>query len=149
VFAKFGPYGSLENVSTSIGHGRVPWANEPKCATCHTGVAEVDTGNALYRNATGHGGVYCTSCHSSPHAMVPTSQSADNYQALQYQGKALPIADCGVCHKSSKGESNLGEYLEAHGGNSPERPNMCYICHTSVNTANTAQWPHQFQWKSR
>lgn len=142
-------HGSLENVSTTIGEGRIPWLNEPKCSTCHAGIAEVDTAAILYRNATGHGGVYCTSCHSSPHAMVPSSQSADNYQSLQYQGKALPIGDCGVCHSNSKGENNLREYIEAHGGNNPESPNMCYICHTSVNSADITQWPHEFQWKSR
>jgi hypothetical protein len=142
-------HGSLSNVSNTIEQGRVPWVNEPKCVNCHSGIAQVDTSDTLYRNASGHGGIYCASCHSSPHAMVPSSQMADNYQALQYQGKALPIGDCAVCHNNSKGESNLREYLEAHGGTNPESANMCYICHTSVNTANTAQWPHSFQWKSR
>ena len=118
-------HGDLKNISASIGQGRVPWVNEPKCVTCHAGVAEVDTGSTLYRNDTGHGGMYCASCHSSPHAIVPTSQLADNYQALQYQGKALPIGDCAVCHRTSKGggNGNLGEYMEAHGGTNPERPN--------------------------
>jgi hypothetical protein len=142
-------HGDLKQVSASIEGGRIPWVNEPGCVTCHTGVAQVDTGTDLYRNSTGHGGVYCTSCHSSPHAMVPTSQEADNYQALQYQGKAVPISDCAACHRNSKGESNLREYLEAHGGTNPERANGCYICHTSVNTADTSQWPHSFQWKNR
>jgi hypothetical protein len=109
----------------------------------------VDTGTTLYRNDTGHGGIFCTSCHSSPHAMVPSSQLADNYQALQYQGKALPISDCKVCHNTSKGQGATGDYLETHGGPNPEHPNMCYICHTSVNTTDTSQWPHMFQWKSR
>ena len=71
----------------TIDQGRIPWANEPKCVTCHLGVAQVDTRNTLYRNVTGHGGIYCANCHSSPHALVPSSQLADNYQALQYQGK--------------------------------------------------------------
>jgi len=142
-------HGDLANVSTTIDQGRVPWASEPKCATCHTGVPQVDTGTLLSRNATGHGGIYCTSCHSSPHAMVPSSQQADNYQALQYQGKAVPIGACEVCHRTSKGAGNLGEYLEAHGGTRPEHANMCYNCHTSVNTADTSKWPHSFQWKSR
>jgi hypothetical protein len=142
-------HGDLTQVSSSIGQGRVPWVSEPKCVTCHGGVAQVDTGSTLYRNATGHSGIYCASCHSSPHAMVPTSQPADNYQALEYQGKAVPIADCAACHRNSKGGGNLGEYPEAHEGTNPEHPNGCYICHTSVNTNNTSQWPHAFQWKSR
>ncbi len=142
-------HGTLENVSGTIENGRIPWTNEPKCAECHTGIAEVDTGTTLYRNATGHGGIYCASCHSSPHAMVPSSQLADNYQALQYQGEALPIGDCGVCHSNSRGEEELGEYMEAHGGANPEHANMCYICHTSVDSVDTGEWPHHFQWKSR
>jgi hypothetical protein len=142
-------HGSLEEVSASIDSGRVPWVNEPECVTCHSGVAQVDTGTALYRNSTGHGGVYCTSCHSSPHAMVPASQEADNYQALQYQGKAVPIADCAACHRSSRGDDEMEEYLEKHGGTNPERANGCYICHTSMNTTDTTNWPHSFQWKDR
>jgi hypothetical protein len=142
-------HGALSNVSATIDQGRVPWVNEPKCAACHAGIAEVDTGATLYRNDTGHGGIYCTSCHSSPHAMVPSSQLADNYQALQYQGKALPIGDCGVCHNNSKGEGVSGDYLETHGGANPEHANMCYICHTSVDSIDTTKWPHMFQWKRR
>jgi hypothetical protein len=142
-------HGDLKQVAGSIESGRTPWVNEPQCITCHSGVAQVDTGTTLYRNSTGHGGVYCTSCHSSPHAMVPTSQQADNYQALQYMGKAVPIGDCAACHRNSKGDNNLGEYLEAHGGTNPERANACYICHTSINTNDTGRWPHSFQWKTR
>jgi hypothetical protein len=142
-------HGTLTNVSTSITQGRVPWVSEPRCVSCHPGVAQVDTSSTLYRNAEGHGGIYCASCHSSPHAMVPTSQQADNYQALQYQGKAVPIGDCAACHHTSRGEQNLREYLEKHGGTNPEKANGCYICHTSINTTDTTQWPHSFQWKSR
>ncbi len=146
-------HGDLANVSSSIDAGRIPWVVEPKCATCHTGVAQVDTQNTLYRNAQGHGGVYCTSCHGSPHAMVPTSQRSDNLQALQYEGKALTISDCRVCHRSSRGGnegdgSNLGEFAEEHGGSNPRVAAACFICHTSVST-NTANWPHLFQWKAR
>jgi hypothetical protein len=143
-------HGNLAQVSSSISSGnRTPWASEPKCSTCHSSVDQVDTGTTLYRNATGHGGVYCASCHSSPHAMVPTSQQADNYQAVQYQGKALPIADCKACHNSSRGAGNLREYMEEHGGSNPERPNGCNICHMSVNSTSTSLWPHSFQWKNR
>jgi hypothetical protein len=143
-------HGNLAQVSGSItSSGRVPWVNEPSCVTCHPGVAQVDTGTTLYRNATGHGGVYCASCHSSPHAMVPSSQAADNYQAIQYQGKAVPIADCKACHNSSRGAGGLGDYIETHGGTNPKRSNGCNICHTAVPSTSTALWPHSFQWKAR
>ena len=140
-------HGDLANVSTSIENGRTPWVSEPKCVTCHAGVAEIDTQTTLYRNAMGHGGVYCASCHSSPHAMVPSSQATDNYQAMQYQGAALPIGSCGACHSSSRGRNNMGEFAEAHAGTNPEVKNAGFICHTAILT-NTAKWPHAFQWRA-
>ena len=139
-------HGNLAQVSSSIDSGRIPWVNEPECVACHSGVAGVDTGTVLYRNATGHGGVYCASCHSSPHAMVPSIIASDNYQAVQYQGAVKTIGSCGACHNTSKG-AGTSEYTEEHGGSNPEVPNACNICHTSV-SSNISQWPHAFQWKS-
>lgn len=141
-------HGDLANVGMSIEQGRIPWANEPACATCHTGVAGLDTGTTLYRNALGHGGMYCASCHSSPHAMVPSRVVTDNYQALQYMGKAKTIGDCGVCHQTSRGGGDLGDFAETHGGANPQVANTCFVCHTAIST-NTSLWPHAFQWKSR
>jgi len=138
-------HGDLADVAGSIQKGRVPWANEPACVTCHPGVAQVDTHNSLYRNSTGHGGMYCTSCHSSPHAMVPTSVIVDNYQSLQYQGAAKAIGSCGACHSTSKGHADLGDFMEEHAGNNPRVPNACAICHTAV-SIDTTRWPHAFQW---
>ena len=59
--------------------------------------------------------------------------------------KAKSIGVCSVCHPTSKGEG-LGDFLEAHGGG---RATACSVCHTGISTSNAAQWPHQFQWKSR
>ena len=142
-------HGALSTVGASITAGRVPWVTEPKCVQCHSGVAGVDTGTTLYRNDPSHGGLYCAACHSSPHAMVPTTVVSDNYQALQYQGKALPIGACEVCHKTSKGGGSLGDYLEEHGGTNPQQLNACNVCHTAVTTNNVSNWPHMFQWLSR
>jgi hypothetical protein len=142
-------HGTLAAVGNSITAGRVPWVNEPNCIQCHPGVSGVDTGSVLYRNAPAHGGLYCASCHSSPHAMVPTSVMPDNYQALQYQGKALTIGACETCHKTSRGGGSLGEYMEEHGGTNPQQPNACNICHTGVTSTNVGNWPHNFQWLSR
>lgn len=142
-------HGTLASVGDSVdAEGRIPWVNEPDCVTCHSGVAEVDTHDVLYRNATGHGGLSCPACHGSPHATVPSRQPSDNYQALQYQGQAQTIGSCGVCHRTSKGAGDLSEFAEEHGGSNPERATACAICHTSV-SGNTGQWPHAFQWKSR
>ncbi len=140
-------HGDMANVANTISNnGRIPWLNEPKCVTCHAGVAEVDTGNTLYRNSFGHGGLHCSACHSSPHAMVPSSQASDNYQSNQYQGASKTIASCGACHSSSRG-AGLSDYLEEHGYLNPQRQNGCNICHTQITTTNTTNWPHQFQWK--
>ncbi len=74
-------HGDLAAMAAGLAGGRAPWAEEPKCVSCHPGVADVDTGTTLYRNAIGHGrntagdsGIRCAACHGSPHAMIPTSQ---------------------------------------------------------------------------
>jgi hypothetical protein len=142
-------HGNLKQVGNSIASNqRVPWLNEPKCATCHVNVAEVDTGTILYRNSKGHGSLYCEACHSSPHAMIPSNQASDNYQALQYESKAKTIGSCGACHNSSKGVQNISEFASEHGGTNYQRKNACHICHTAVST-DTTKWPHAYQWKDR
>lgn len=140
-------HGTMRQVAYSIiSSGRIPWVSEPKCASCHGGVAEVESGATLYRNAKGHGGVYCAGCHGSPHAMVPSRESSDNYQALQYQGVARSISSCSACHSGSRG-GGLGEYLGHHGAGGI--PTACNICHTVVTTVDVRLWPHQFQWHNR
>lgn len=144
-------HGTLATVATSIALGsRIPWENEPKCVTCHnTGVAQVDTGTTLYRNAIGHGGLFCTACHGSPHAMTPSGQITDNYQAIQYQGNAMALGDCRSCHEhsTSRGGGSASKFASEHGGS---KLSSCAICHTGFqNASNTLNWPHQFQWKSR
>ena len=142
-------HGDMKNVADTIGSGsRTPWVNEPKCATCHKNIAEIDTGDTLYRNAKGHGTMYCASCHGSPHAMVPSREASDNYQAMQYQNSAKSIGSCGACHANSKGVDNMGEFKGTHAGTNNEQKNACHICHTSI-TTTTAKWPHSYQWMSR
>jgi hypothetical protein len=143
-------HGEMSQVAGSVASSqRTPWINEPKCsdAGCHTGISGVDTGTDLYRKSNGHGGLVCASCHGSPHAMVPSRESADNYQALQYQNKAVTIGSCAACHSGSKGEGS-GEFAEQHGGSNPEQTTACNICHTAV-SSNTSNWPHAYQWKNR
>jgi hypothetical protein len=139
-------HGTMQDVASSIATGsRLPWVNEPMCATCHAGVAEVNTGATLFRNASGHHGLSCPACHGSPHAMVPTTVASDNYQAVHYQTTVATIGSCKVCHATSKGEG-IDEFTEAHGGS---RATACSVCHTAGPSATASQWPHQFQWKSR
>ena len=138
-------HGDMATVASTIASGRVPWMDEPKCVTCHSGIAEVDTGATLYRNAFGHGGLHCSACHYSPHAMVPSRVASDNYQAMQYQGAAKTIGSCGACHSDSRGKG-LADYLGTHGYLRPEKENGCNICHTQITTTDTTKWPHQYQW---
>jgi hypothetical protein len=139
-------HGDMARVASSIqNEGRIPWLSEPACKTCHGGVQEVDTGTTLYRNAAGHGGLFCAACHGSPHAMLPSSQASDRYQALQYQNKAITLGSCGACHDSSRGEG-ADEFGEKHGG-SGGRKTACHVCHTVV-PSNTAAWPHAYTWRN-
>lgn len=142
-------HGNMAAVAGSIPSQRTPWVNEPACSDCHGEVSGVATGTVLYRNAQGHGEVYCAACHGSPHAMVPSEVAADNHQAMQYQGfssKAKSLGSCGVCHNNSRGEeSEIGEFAEQHGGANPERTTACNVCHTSV-VSSTGKWPHSYGW---
>jgi hypothetical protein len=140
-------HGSMADVASSIEDtGRVPWVTEPKCVTCHTAVSGVDTGAKLYRDAWGHGGVYCAACHGSPHAMFPSREASDNYQPLHYQNSSKTIGSCGACHDNSRGGGGE-EFGEEHGGTNG-RPTACRVCHTRVPT-DTTEWPHKYEWKGR
>ncbi len=141
-------HGELSQVAGSIELGRTPWVEEPACADCHSNsIPDVATGTTLYRNATGHGGIYCAACHGSPHAMVPARESIDNYQARQYQiyGIVKTIGSCGTCHETSH-PSELDEFLEEHGGASPEQFIGCHACHTAIPQTATNDWPHNYLW---
>ena len=150
-------HGDMAQVASSItSGGRIPWASEPQCATCHNAtvaIAEVDTGATLYRNARGHGGLGCAACHGSPHAMAPSRESSDNYQMNQYMGSLSGASDplrsmgsCGVCHDSSKPDS-AADFAEEHGSG---RASACSVCHTGfTDAATSSKWPHAFQWKAR
>jgi hypothetical protein len=142
-------HGSMANVASTIAAGRIPWANEPNCVSCHPGVSGVDTGISLYRNSHGHGNLFCSACHGSPHAMIPSLQAKDNYQALQYNGATRPvktIGSCGICHTSSRGINKMGEFASTHGDSTPDKVMSCHVCHTNVSNV-TAKWPHAYQWK--
>ncbi len=139
-------HGDLISLGYSIYGGRVPWETESKCVECHTFVAEVDTGTLLYRNGTGHGGLSCPACHGPAHAQIPSTKDSDNYQAVQYQAKAMPVGSCKVCHSSTKG-GGLNGVVTAHGGGTPT---SCNVCHTGpITTTNPLQFPHRFQQRRR
>lgn len=92
-------HGSVSNVAQTIKNGRQPWLQEPSCgeASCH-GATYAPEPSKLYRNSRGHAGLYCSACHGSPHAIVPTEQANDNVQNIAVQGWAGTIKKCSVCH---------------------------------------------------
>ena len=100
-------HGGLSEVAQSIRNGRQPWLEEPTCAQCHG--SEGATPQPLYRNSTGHGGVYCSACHNSPHAWYPSKQAVDNKQPVALQGSSGAIGRCSVCHTNRLSGENPHE----------------------------------------
>jgi hypothetical protein len=76
---------------------RRPWIDLPRCGTCHASQFAENDGKR-YRDSVGHGGLYCESCHGSPHAILPTIQYNDNIQNIALQGHPGTLDTCTVCH---------------------------------------------------
>ena len=90
-------HGTMGAMANGIELGRIPWVQEPRCATCHTSSYAENPGT-LYRNSIGHGGIMCEGCHNSTHADLPTRDAEDNANNLALQGYAGTLSDCRVCH---------------------------------------------------
>jgi hypothetical protein len=56
--------------------------------------------NTLFRMSEGHGGLACSACHGSPHAILPTNQANDNIQNIRLQGTAGTLRNCLFRHTS-------------------------------------------------
>jgi hypothetical protein len=92
-------HGTMTDIVNSITAGRQPWIQEPTCgsAACH-GADFSEQPGKLFRQSTGHGGLYCSACHGSPHAVQPTSQPNDNLQNVRLQGFPGVLRKCRLCH---------------------------------------------------
>lgn len=92
-------HGSVAQVAQSIQEGREPWLQEPSCgsASCH-GANYAEEPGKLFRNSKGHGGLYCSTCHGSPHAILPTVNARDNVQNIALQGFEGTLRRCELCH---------------------------------------------------
>lgn len=118
-------HGPLTNVGKST---RTAWFDEPSCQMCHNNSLRYPTtfvslisrwnfrqtkdltfatnpnvplpGKNLYRFSTGHGTVFCSACHGSPHAEFPTLQPNDDVYPINLQGYAAKITECTVCHNN-------------------------------------------------
>jgi len=92
-------HGDMEQVAESIKDGREPWLDEPKCGAieCH-GPQYAEEPGKLYRLSKGHGGLYCSTCHGSPHTLVPSTLDRDNVQNIALQGYKGVLNNCATCH---------------------------------------------------
>ncbi len=92
-------HGTIAQVAQSIANGREPWLQEPSCgaSTCH-GDNYAEEPGKLFKNSQGHGGLFCSACHGSPHAIQPTTQPNDNVQNTSLQGFSGTLRKCQVCH---------------------------------------------------
>jgi hypothetical protein len=92
-------HGNVEQVASSIENGREPWLEEPRCGddACH-GPDFAEEPGKLFRQSKGHGGLYCSACHGSPHVILPSLVDRDNIQNIALQGFAGTLASCWVCH---------------------------------------------------
>lgn len=82
---------------TQVSQNPDPWFNEPRCDNCHKD-PKFAQDQPLYRMSTGHGGVRCSGCHDSPHAIAQSSQPNDAIKFIAWQGHAGTLSDCTVCH---------------------------------------------------
>ncbi len=109
---------------TKVGDpARTGWLDVPSCQMCHNNGLRYSTtftnkgvwrqtkdqtfatnpnvpikGKSLYRYSSGHGTLFCSSCHGSPHAEFPTLEVNDNVYPTALQGYAAKITECTVCH---------------------------------------------------
>lgn len=122
-------HGNLTNVGVAT---RTGWLDEPTCQMCHNNSLRYtsaftskgqyrqtkdltfasnanvpQTGKMLYRYSAGHGAVFCSGCHGSPHSEFPSLQANDNVLPIALQGYAAKITECTACH-SSLGVSSTG-----------------------------------------
>ncbi len=145
--------------------GRDGWLDEPNCQSCHqngqryteavtdfaTGTlrAALDNrfattpnkpiaGKSLYRFSTGHGGMQCSACHGSTHAIYPSIRAEDNKQSIDAQGHAGTIAECTTCHtttprtadKGPHGMHTVGQsWVKDHEDIAEKNPSQCKSCH--------------------
>jgi len=153
-------HGNTSFVGTA---GRAGWLTEPACQMCHekglrytkafdspghwrvatdqTFATNPDVpmkGFDLYRFSTGHGKMYCSSCHGSQHAEFPTSQRNDNLYSIALQGYKGHIRECTVCHNpvpvsktgGPHGVHTVGQkWVDVHGNFAQGHQKDCKYCH--------------------
>ena len=142
---------------------RNPWLVEPACQMCHQNSQRYTTtfdssgnwravtdqtfatnpnvpvaGSDLYRYSSGHGNVFCSGCHGSPHAEYPTLQANDSVYPKHLQGYVAKITECSVCHTSvtvtpnggPHGVHTIGQaWVSGHQDYAQGHQSQCTYCH--------------------
>lgn len=130
-------HGNLTTVAAATmgGAPRTGWLVEPACQSCHNNSQRFTTtfdapnhwratsdttfatnpnkpvaGSQLYRFSSGHGTLYCSGCHGSPHSEYPTLRANDNVYSVGLQGYTGKIAECSVCHTAVPTTANGGPH---------------------------------------
>jgi len=86
---------------TVVAQNPSPWLNEPKCSNTGCHGSGYDTTQALFRQSTGHGGLYCEVCHDSTHAISPSREANDSIKFLELQGHTGSLSNCTTCHATT------------------------------------------------
>lgn len=127
--ACFNCHGTVSHVGDPTRNG---WIIEPACQMCHNNSLRYKTtfdkngqwrqtkdqtfatnpnvpvqGADLYRYSLGHGSVFCSGCHGSPHAEFKTLQANDNVYPTKLQGYPYKITECSVCHTKGGNANGL------------------------------------------
>lgn len=158
-------HGDLSTVSDPT---RDPWYIEPACQMCHNTSQRYTTtfdtngqwrqttdttfatnnnvplpGANLYRFSLGHGNVFCSACHGSPHAEYPTLQANESVYPNTLQKYVAKITECTVCHTNAltatpnggpHGVHLIGQtWVNAHGNYVESNGyGSCAYCHGST-----------------
>ena len=161
-------HGTMEAVAKSTRKG---WIDEPNCQACHhdgarrtSAVTDISEGTLvatldlrfgtekvskdnnrtkLYKHSLGHGGVACSACHGSQHAIYPSTVEDENRQSIDHQGYKGTIRECGVCHADQVPETTFDKgphglhshdqrWVDTHGTFSLRHTTQsCKECHGS------------------
>ncbi|MCA8978874.1 MAG: hypothetical protein KDC14_02515 [Planctomycetes bacterium] len=87
----------------------------------------------LYRFSSGHGGLQCSACHGSTHAIFPSAHGNDNLQSMALQGHAGTLSDCLACHDTMPVTEDGGPH-----GMHPIDSNWVQHHHDAIENNNTS-----------